>query len=148
MGCNPDTNPFLPKQFVVFDNRLGHELLYQPTRIVPQNVQKYYKPSKKQIDEMHQNFGNVIYMKCHSNLINDTKCVTNLENYLYQYVGLVIKDEDYIYVNAVNSKHPILKFVEWQKSAIVASDGGNDFWGVTFCLRTKQFSQLSINSYI
>ena len=148
LGCNSDKNPFVPKEYVIFDAGIGRELLYQPTRVVPQNVEKYFQPGEKQVDEMHQYLGSVISMKCHSNLIDDAECVTNLEDYIYQYVGITMDNENYIYVNAAKKDHPFLKWVHWKKSALTVSDGGNDFWGVLYCVRTKRFSQLSINAYI
>lgn len=74
-----------------------------------------------------------------------------LNEYGYQYIGLIINDQRYIYINAfllnIFYGHDDFETIykDWQTKPIIFCDGGNGFWGVLFDVNTKLFSQLSIN---
>src|ERR1035437_4057069 len=72
------------------------------------------------------------------------KKVKNLITYGFQYLGVIIKDKKYIYVNAFYVKTPqdlFTKFKDWKTYPVIACKGGKSFWGVLFGLEDGTFSQ-------
>lgn len=80
-------------------------------------------------------------------------CVTGfrlgpLKNFGFQYLGVMIKERKYIYINAF----PIGEVQEFRKNghdpsreSVTVCDGGPAFWGALFDIETNQFSELSFN---
>lgn len=76
--------------------------------------------------------------------------VDSLKGWGFQYLGVVIKDKKYIYINAFPA-NDIARYKEHNYdlslTAVVVCDGGAHYWGVLFDPETKQFSLLSFNGY-
>ena len=73
-----------------------------------------------------------------------------VNGYGFQYVGVIIKERKYIYINAfpVSDIEMLKKYgqsIDLTKTPMGACDGGLDFWGALFDIETKTFSQLSFN---
>jgi hypothetical protein len=74
--------------------------------------------------------------------------IKNIKDYCFQYVGLVINNKKYIYINAfqIESAHDLDSFYkDWKTSPVIVCDGGDSFWGVLYDLETGLFTKLSIN---
>ena len=73
---------------------------------------------------------------------NDGRGIRPLSEYVYQYVGIVDKGVNKVYVNAIM---PPPDQIIWQKQALIMCDGGDRAFGVVFNPETKTFSNLEIN---
>ena len=68
--------------------------------------------------------------------------ILDLDEYYFQYVGIIINDRKLIYINAYCQEH--LDALRRGPEAS-ACDGGRCYWGVLYDVRSKTFHNLSIN---
>ena len=126
---------------------MGEDMLRQCSRAVPGKVDSYFDLTISDIQGLENNFKKVLELKA-SDCCLLGEVIKNIKDYCFQYVGLVINDKKYIYINAfqIESVHDLNTFYkDWETSPIIACDGGDSFWGVLFDLETGLFTQLSIN---
>jgi hypothetical protein len=140
---------FHPALSVVMDSVYGKEVLHQCSRNTPQNISKFWIPDSTDISLLENNFNKVYTLYCQ-------KCEKqDLNTDAFQYVGIIIDHEKYIYVNAFHGNITDSATYEQKVSAkkalakypIVICDGGPQFWGVLFNIKTKEFSDLQFNGY-
>ncbi|WP_321342693.1 hypothetical protein [uncultured Draconibacterium sp.] len=138
---------FIPKHSTIITSNKGPEMLRQCSRAVPGNVETYFDLNQNEIEELENNFKKVLDIKSTDCCFSGIK-IRGLKNYVFQYVGLIIKGEKYIYINAfqIESQDDLTRFYkEWKTSPVIICDGGDSVWGVLFKLKDKKFSHLSIN---
>jgi hypothetical protein len=74
--------------------------------------------------------------------------IHNPEKYIRQYVGVIVDDHRYIYINAF-PRYIIDEFKKstfsWRNVPVVICDGGSAFWGVLYDPSSNTFSELSTN---
>jgi hypothetical protein len=136
-------NKFVSDITTIITQDKGKELLRQCSRPAPKKVQEYFNLAQKDVDTLQLYFKKVLLVKTETG-----KKVKNLNTYGYQYLGLIIKDKKYIYINAFFVKTPqdlFTKFKDWKTYPVIACKGGKSFWGVLFDLEDCTFSQLEIN---
>ncbi|HYO22989.1 MAG TPA: hypothetical protein VER36_11340 [Flavisolibacter sp.] len=130
-------NSFKPKYEVILKAKYGEQLSSQCSRDFPGNVDSFFSPTKVQVARLLQHFKSVVKLGL-------GESPNLLKKYGYQYIGVVINDTPFIYVNAFITDSINLKS-GWEEYPFMACDGGNRYWGVLFCLKTRRFSQLAIN---
>ena len=130
-------NTYKPKYEAILDAKYGEQLQGQCSREFPSDVDSFFTPTTAQIAQLSKQFKSIVKLGLGKNS-------NVLKKYGYQYIGVVIKDTQYIYVNAFFVDEMTLK-TGWEKYPFMACDGGDKFWGVLFCIETKKFSQLAIN---
>ncbi|MBN1552409.1 hypothetical protein JW979_13125 [bacterium] len=80
--------------------------------------------------------------------MNATECcmmngkIGNLDDYHYQYFGIVIKGLQLIYINAINLSNDEK---DWESKFKDYCDGGTCCWGIIYDPINHTFSNLSIN---
>jgi hypothetical protein len=121
----------------------------QCSRSVPKNMRKFWVVSDNDIRKLHKHLYGITELRaelcCETNGI-----IENLDNYVFQYIGVTIKRKKYIYINAFHKmelKDERIKSF-WREKPVNACDGGNHFWGVIFNLETLKFEQLAINGRV
>ena len=125
----------------------GPALMDQCRRRTPKDdVNKYLSLSTDIICIMDQNFEKILDLEG-SNCCSDGLQVENLDKYVYQYMGLEIGGEDYIYVNAaaVTEDELEILFPDWVLEPISNCGGETDFWGALFNINSTEFSDLQFN---
>ena len=141
------SNRFEPSFSVVVDTSIGKQLLNQCSRATPANVQSFWTPTPADITEMENNFTNIYFLKASECCWKGAK-VDSLHNFSFQYLGVIIKGQKYIYINAFPSgseswykDHEI----DLSKNALIICDGGSSYWGVLYDRRKRRFFSLSFN---
>jgi hypothetical protein len=146
-------NKYSPNFSTIISANNGLVMLNQCSRSTPENINGFFELAKNDIEQLEENFKNIYSLK-------STKCcyakkkIQNLENFAFQYIGVNINNEKYIYINAlgfsnsdeVDESKPFFK--NWKTLPISVCDGGSSYWGVLYNIRKKKFSQLSINGSI
>lgn len=145
-GFSQDSS-FRPAFSAVMDSSQAHEILHQCSRGTPDKIKQYWKISDQDVKMLEKNFTKI------SELGGTGCCVTGfrlgpLKNFGFQYLGVMIKERKYIYINAF----PIGEVQEFRKNghdpsreSVTVCDGGPAFWGALFDIETNQFSELSFN---
>jgi hypothetical protein len=138
---------FVPENSTIISSYKGADMLRQCSRAVPDTVGSYFDLTINDIQGLENNFKKVLKIKA-SDCCLLGGVIKNIKDYCFQYVGLVINDKKYIYINAfqIESAQDLKTiYKDWKTSPIVACDGGDSFWGVLYDLETGLFIQLSIN---
>jgi hypothetical protein len=65
------------------------------------------------------------------------------DRYYRQYLGIIVKNRKFIYINAFCDDPPP---DYWQECVVDVCDGGCH-WGVVYDITTGKFSQLEMNSF-
>jgi hypothetical protein len=138
---------FTPTSKFVFDSIHGAALLNQCSRSVPKKVKRFWAPTQKDIELLENNFRAIYEIRAKECCYIRGK-VDSLENFAFQYLGVVINRKKFIYINAF----PVAdeKYLQEYKQDVtnapyIICDGGKWYWGVLFDIRTKQFSDLAFN---
>jgi hypothetical protein len=140
---------FKPLFSAGLDTTQGRLLLKQCSRATPKNISSFWSISSDNIDVLESNF-ETIYSLTSKKCCWTDGTVDSLKNFGFQYVGVVIGGQRFIYVNAFpldvleTVKHFRSKF-DPTKTPIIVCDGGASFWGGLFNIETQTFSSLSFN---
>jgi len=141
------TNEFIPNYSVILPLEQGEKMMQQCSRTVPDNIEKFFNPTKQDIQLLEENFVKLLTVKSTNCCFPGIK-IKDLNNYGFQFIGIVINSEKFIYINAfyyetIDEFSTFYK--NWQTQPVIWCDGGDSFWGVLFSLNKKRFSQLSVN---
>jgi len=137
-SSNSQQKKLLPDSSILFDASKGRKLLEDCSGSELQKVVKsFWTPNPNEYQDLQTNF---------YKLSNQVK---NLNNYLIQYLGIVLEGKKYIYINAfekselddIKRMHQDLK-----TSAVVVCGGGDGFWRVLFDTNLKEFTELKFNA--
>jgi len=138
---------FVPAFSTILKNDQGKAIMAQCSRSIPDKVTGYYDLSEAEVAKLDSNFRKLIYVKstgcC---IVRET--IKNLDKYAYQYIGLTIGKEKYIYINAFAvdpTKGPDDKQKDWKETPIIVCDGGSGFWGALFKISDGTFTELAVN---
>ncbi len=134
-----------PAFSVIMDSSKGPLMIRQCSREHPTNVTGFWNISPEQIKVLEKNYKKLLAVRIHDGFGNTR--VYNLSKYVYQYMGLTIDGEKYIYINASGG------FIggdknNWKENPVVVCDGGAGYWGVLFNLNKLKFSQLAFDGNI
>ncbi len=71
--------------------------------------------------------------------------IEDLQRYAFQYLGVIIKGKKFIYVNAFPKERMEGENEISTGKLVSVCDGGFDYWGVLFDVKTASFQKLSVN---
>jgi len=147
MNLYSQNNKFVPKYNTIISSNKGADMLKQCSRAAPGEVDSFFTLTSNDVQKLENNFKKILNIRAKDCcLLNGM--IKNIENYCFQYVGFVINNKKYIYVNALKMEsEEDLKTIykDWKTSPIIICDGGDSFWGIIYDLETGLFTQLSIN---
>ncbi len=134
---------FAPILCAVFDSSQGKELLHQCSRSSPKNVSGFWMPTAGDISILENNFRSIYKISSNACCMYGEYFSDSLKNYGFQYLGVIIKGQKFIYIDAFHLAEDSFFRQEEYRSAC---DGGKWFWGVLFNEQKKKFSDLAFNS--
>ena len=152
-GCSSNnqmdsTLVIIPNQSALLDSTKAVELVSTCSRYSPQ-IEGSWNPSGKQIKKMESQLYKI------GEIISDNCCFTGEQvgnvNYFYrQYVGVIIEDQKYIYINAFPSGEfenwpKEIEKPDWKVEPYGVCDGGPSFWGILYDPNSNKFSNLAFN---
>lgn len=143
-------NEYKPQYSTILISNNGEKMLTQCSRSVPNNIESYFDLTKEDTALLENNLRKILSVKSTGCCLKGWN-IERLEDYAYQYIGVIIKNRRYIYINAflVNMTYGQDSFEtlykEWRTKPIIMCDGSDGFWGALFNLENKSFSQLSVN---
>ncbi|MFI5152461.1 MAG: hypothetical protein ACHQET_03960 [Chitinophagales bacterium] len=121
----------------------------QCSRTVPEKIKSFWVPTQSDIEVLESNLNSIYDLRANTGGVIGAK-VDSLDKFAFQYIGVIIKGEKYIYINAfpigLTERYKKANF-DLTQSLVIVCDGGVSFWGVLFNLNTKQFTLLSFNGY-
>jgi hypothetical protein len=120
---------------VIVPAELG-DLFYR--NLTGQTSPRYWTPSQAQIDDLEQALPPYLRAAAPE---RSADLWQRVAPYKRQYIGIVLGDQQAIYVNAMCS----MDDDRWQSEPVMVMDGGDCFFNVTYDPATAQFSDLSIN---
>ena len=132
-SCQKRTQSFIAS--VIFDTSKAKQILDQCSRPSPKNISKIFKLEGAEVKILENNLAKLTTL--------DTSL--NLSKYGVQYIGVVMNNKDYIYINAFPfewSQNSQRDFPNWKVEPINMCDGGNHFFGVLFNIKQQEFSEL------
>ena len=98
-------------------------------------------PSQNVKDAMEREMQKILKMNAMECCMMNGK-IGNLDDYRYQYFGIVIKGLQLIYINAINLSNDER---DWESKFKDYCDGGTCSWGIIYDPIDHTFSNLSIN---
>jgi hypothetical protein len=134
---------FAPMISTIITPEKGTDMLHQGSRETPKKVRDFYALTPGSIDTLLLNFDKIKKVKTENG-----KRIKDIDKYGYQYLGVIIKNKKYIYINAFFVKSPqmlTIKYRGWQTDPIIGRKGGRLYWGILFDVEKGNFSDLSIN---
>jgi hypothetical protein len=143
-SCQTTNNQYEPAMFTVIKDSLGKELTRQCSRPSPQDVEGCFKLSESDKKTLHHNFKKVYGLSPKQDAFKHLT-IENLDEYMYQYVGVIIKNEKYIYINAFPEEIILKTNHDWKRIPLTGCDGGPHFWGVLFHIGKEKFTELAMN---
>lgn len=131
---------FKPQFSTILNADKGKELLNQCTRCIPQNITGFWNLTQSDVNTLENNFKKIKNLK-------SSKCgiegsISELNIYLFQYIGITIGSKKLLYINAFASRDS--KDI-WKTEPVKACDGGIYYWGAIFDIETLEFSNLEFN---
>lgn len=138
---------FKPKYSIILSSETGEKMLNQCSRTTPEKVEKYFELINEDIVLLQNNFKKILSISSTGCCFNGWK-IPKLKDYVFQYIGVIINNHKYIYINAfiVEGEDDFTSwYKDWKIAPIIVCDGGDGFWGALFDLEKKSFSQLSVN---
>lgn len=138
---------FTPKYSIVVDTSIGKEMLRQCSRCTPKHIDGYWKPSEFDIKVLERNFNKIYRVKSLKGH-GDRETVDSLKYFSFQYLGVLIHKHKYIYINAFpagGEKDYLIRNIDFSKVAYKVCDGGYNFWGILFNLKSLKFRELVFN---
>jgi len=139
--------------------------LNQCSRYGPREATAFWNPSAQQIDELEKRLPSFLRRQKFAP-------PGDARGYFRQYVGVVLGDRKFVYVNGFpkdaiaedvaafqqfTHDHPDVRITAtdfpesmrsragWRSYAVVVCDGGSSYWGVLYDPETQQFSEYSAN---
>jgi len=140
---------FKPSFSTTIEASKASKLLNQCSRSTPKNIKGFWTPTQNDIEILESNFGNITKITSKECCFVNAK-VDSLQNFAFQYVGVVVNGKKLIYINAFPLEDIVrFKQVNYDpsKMPVVACDGSSYYWGALFDPQTKQFSSLAFNGY-
>jgi hypothetical protein len=134
---------FKPEHCAILKADKGKELMNQCTRCTPKDITTFWDLTQADVEKLQNSFKKVLKLKssvCSTSYPNTP--ISELERFLFQYIGVYIGGQKFIYINAFASRDTK---DQWKTEPVSLCDGGISFWGVLFNLGNSEFSQLEIN---
>ena len=105
----------------------------------PPRFSATWKPTEKDILTMESRFSRISRLRTQSGIVGVR--IKHPDRYYRQYLGIVIKNRKFIFINAFCDEKPP-EF--WRETLIDSCDGGCS-WGVVYNVDSGEFSHLEMN---
>jgi hypothetical protein len=105
----------------------------------PPKFKGTWKPTETDIQTMESRLPRISRLRAKSGIIGER--VENPGRYYRQYLGIVIENRKFIFINAVCVDKPP---ENWRDTVVDVCDGGCS-WGVVYDIETGEFSHLEMN---
>lgn len=105
----------------------------------PPEFQGTWKPAESDIQMMESRLSRISRLRTRSGIIG--KQIQHPERYYRQYLGIIIKNRKFIYINALCDDKP---HDSWRETLKDVCDGACG-WGVVYDIATGKFSLLEMN---
>ncbi len=141
------SGPFIPQYSTILKSDKGKKIMAQCSRSIPEGVTDYFDLSPAEVAKLDSSFRKILTVRSEGCCIVRST-VKNLDQYAFQYIGVMIGKEKYIYINAFyvgTGNKPDSAFKDWILDPVIACDGGEHYWGVLFKIKDATFSGLAIN---
>lgn len=138
---------FVPKYSTILKADKGKAIMAQCSRSIPEGITDYFDLAPTDIAKLDSNFKRILYIKSEGCCIVRST-VKNLDKYAYQFIGVTVVKQKFIYINAFaidTSKEPVQLKTGWEVNPVIVCDGGASFWGALFKISDATFSELAIN---
>lgn len=133
--------------YAIMPSKFGQKTISQCSRWYPEKVDSFFEITSKEATLLVSKFSEIKNTK--SKLCcNERAKITNINQYGYQFIGVVISGKKYIYINAFDMEFVTQIKRDWKKEPFTVCDGGSYYWGVLFDLKTTKFSKLAFNGEI
>lgn len=140
----PRMQRYEPKYSTVIPEERSYLIVKQQSREFPGYISYYFNPDKQDIYTLETTF-----YKLSGKTDKAGRKIGSLDQYVYQYTGVIIDGYRYIYINAFDVAYFKI-FPDWEhnwaKQPINYVGGGEAFWGVLFDIQRKSFVQLRFNT--
>jgi len=137
---------FKPDYSINLPSTAGEKLLEQCSRASPQNVTAFFELDSTIVGILELNFKRLLSYQTKECCSDGS--IPTLDGFAFQYVGVKIKRESFIYVNALfieSCEDFETVYKDWTIKPIIICDGGDNFWGALFNLEKEEFVHLAIN---
>ena len=140
---------FVPEMKANLSMEYGEKLIKQCSRFSVEKVDGFFNIVESEITDLEVNFKKLYKLKS-TNCCNKGYKISDLKHYGYQYVGVIVNGEKYIYINAfdIESSEMFLNSDDWKTKPLIICDGGPSYWGVLYNIKKKKFKDLSMNGSI
>ncbi len=139
-------NKFVPEMKANLPMEYGEKLIQQCSRFSVEKSESFFNVSENEITDLEINFKKLYKLKS-TNCCSKGCKISNLKYYGYQFVGVIVNGEKYIYINAfdIESSRIFLNSNDWKTKPLIICDGGQSYWGVLYNIKKKKFKNLSMN---
>jgi hypothetical protein len=110
------------------------------SRSGPPRFDATWQPTDADVHTMESRFSRLSQLPSQGGMIGIH--IKNPESYYRQYLGIVVRNQKLIYINAFSAETPP---TNWQQRLIFYCDGGAGFWGVIYDPASGEFSDLKTN---
>ena len=141
-GCASDS--LLPGHYVVLPEASAGDALRHCSRQSPSDVEGTWSPSEADIAQLEEDLPKLARLKASLCCLAGTR-ISNPGWYFRQYIGLTIRGQRLIYINAFfdPADHP--GHPAWLQRPVDACDGGSGFWSAVYDPKRRRFSELAVN---
>ena len=98
-----------------------------------------WKPGESDIQTMESRLSRVSQLRARSGIIGTQ--IQHPARYYRQYLGIIIKNRKFIYINGLCEEKPP---ASWRETLADVCDGGC-YWGVVYDVATGKFSHIEMN---
>jgi hypothetical protein len=139
---------FKPTYSTVLDTSKGRLLVKQSPRQIPQKISAYWDVTEKDIEKLQKFFRKVTSIPASGAYLQGTRLPLSLDQFAFQYTGVVISKKKYIYINAFYLSDIILieDYKDWRTEPVTWKHGEFAYWSALFDVKKGEFSQLVYNS--
>ena len=95
------SDKFIPDYSVILPSEQGKKMMQQCSRSVPDNIEEFFNPIEQDIRLLESNLKKILSLKSTNCCFRGIK-IKALKNYGFQYIGVVINNKKFIYINTCN----------------------------------------------
>ena len=126
-------------RFVVLPESAADQVKQLCSRPGPPSFDGVWKPTEADIRAMESRLSRIADLRTESGII-DVR-IKHADRYSRQYVGVIIENRKFIFINAFCDDSPP---TYWRERVVDVCDGGCS-WGVVYDVETGKFSHLEMN---
>ena len=135
----------IESQYTVLHGIEAEKALHQCSRPVPEGIKGLWDPSEAVVHQLESRLPQLAKLAS-ENSHSASKSIGDSTATYRQYIGVVIGDRRYVYINAWTAGELRMgSDGTWRYKASVVCDGGPSHWGALYDPQTGTFSALEMN---